>query len=133
MSDLSICEAYGKPFVRCRYNAHHQKYCRRPACVRRCKQARQRTSHNRRYHEDEDYRERKRQKSREYMRVRRGKEKAAKEDAIEINPIDTLTGVVAQLTDEEDPMTVRERLRSYSARGRQLSHICSITGPATVG
>ncbi|OVE82612.1 hypothetical protein BVY04_00450 [bacterium M21] len=63
------------------------------------------------------------------MRVRRRKERAAKKDAIEINSIDILTGVVAQLTDEEDPMTVRERLRAYSARGRQLSHICSITGP----
>ncbi len=123
MSHSRICAACGKPFTCCRYNKHHQKYCKRPGCVRRRKRERQRASHNRRYRDDKVYQEEKRRKSREYMRVRRRQKKEAAEEARNYDPMDILTGVVSQLTSENDPEALRERLRSYSSRGRQLSHV----------
>lgn len=127
MKDLPLCKACGKPLTVCQYNAHHQIYCNRAICVRRRKQKRQREYHNRRYQSDEDFRAEKQHKSREYMRERRSKEKAAalvalQAEACKISPMDILTGVVSQLTDEDDPMVILERLRTYSVRGRQLSH-----------
>lgn len=123
MKESPLCKACGKPLTVCRYNAHHQIYCNRPTCVRRRKQKRQRESHNRRYQSDEDFRAEKQHKSRKYMRERRSKEKAALQvEACAISPMDILTGVVSQLTDEDDPLVILERLRTYSVRGRQLSH-----------
>jgi len=128
MAKRGICAACGKPFTLCRFNEHHQIYCTRPKCVRKRKQERQRKSHNKRYREDPEYQAAKRKKSKDYMRERRRKEKASAEEKLSYDPMDILTGVVSQLTSEDDPEVVRERLRSYSARGRQLSHFGSLSG-----
>jgi hypothetical protein len=121
MNNPLLCQACGKPLKRCRYNGHHQKYCKRSTCILRRKQERQRISYNRRYREDLEYQEQKRRYSLEYMRARRQKEREADTVASEISPIDILTGVVSQLVDEDDPAIIRERLKCYSIRGRQLS------------
>ena len=128
MSNSPLCQACGKPLKRCRFNGHHQKYCKRSTCVRRRKQERQRISHNRRYREDLEYQERKRRYSLKYMRARRQKEREADTVASEISPIDILTGVVSQLVDEDDPTIIRERLKCYSIRGRQLSQLGPVLG-----
>lgn len=133
MKKSPLCAACGKPLMVCRYNAHHQIYCNRSICVRRRKRKRQRESHNRRYQSDKDFRAKKQRKSREYMRERRSKEKAAAVAALQaevcaISPMDVLTGVVSQLTDEDDPEVIHERLRTYSVRGRQLSHEPLVSG-----
>lgn len=133
MKDSPLCKACSTPFTACRFNAHHQVHCKRPSCVRRRKQKRQREWHNRRYQSDEDFRGKKQNISREYMRERRRKEKAAavvalQAEACAISPLDILTGVVSQLTGEDDPQLVLERLRTYSVRGRQLSHRVAVSG-----
>lgn len=130
MSQSGICAACGKPFTFCRFNGHHQEYCTRPGCVRRRKQARQRKSHNKRYRDDPEFQAAKRAKSKEYMRERRRREKEVAKKKRDYDPMDILTGVVSQLTAEDNPDVIREQLRSYSARGRQLSHSCPLSGPA---
>lgn len=127
MSTTFICKACGKPFTRCRFNSHHQIYCTRLGCVRRRKQTRQRASDNRRYREDKAFQEKKRRKSRDYMRKRRQKEKEAAKAAKEYDPADVLTGLVSHLTGEDNPEVVRESIKSYSSRGRRLSHCAAVT------
>ena len=133
MNARLLCEECGKPITVCLFNAHHQKYCNRSSCVRRRKQRRQREYHNRRYNSDESFREEKRRKSRQYMRDRRRREKAAlivlQADAVEISLLDIMTGVVSQLTDEDDPRVIQERLKSYSVRGRQLCCCAPVLAP----
>lgn len=127
MNQTRICAACGKPFTLCDFNKHHQIYCTRAVCVRRRKRERQRKSHNKRYREDPEHRAAKRKKAKEYMRERRRREKIAEKKKRDYDPMDILTGVVSQLTSEDNPEAVMDRLRSYSARGRQLSHVCPIS------
>lgn len=127
MNQTRICAACGKPFTLCCFNKHRQIYCTRARCVRRRKRERQRKSVNKRYRDDPEYQAAKRAKSKEYMRERRHKEEAVAKKQQDYDPMDILTGVVSQLTSEDNPEIVMERLRSYSTRGRQLSHVCPIS------
>jgi hypothetical protein len=95
--------------------------------VRRRKQTRQRAYDKRRYREDKSFQEKKRRKSRDYMRKRRQQEKEVAKAAKEYDPADVLTGLISHLTGEDNPEVVRESLKSYSCRGRQLYHCGAVT------
>ena len=132
---FDVCEECGRLFKVCKFNAYHQKYCTRSGCVHKRKKRRQRESQNKRYHTDDEYKEKKRKAACKNARRHRSKKKSdakvsQKKQAqkIEINPLEVLMGVVAQLTDECNPTVVHERLLSYEVRGRQLSQISSISG-----
>jgi hypothetical protein len=132
---FDTCDECGKSFKVCKFNAYHQKYCMRTGCIHKRKKRRQREYQNKRYHTDDEYREKKRKAACKNARQRRSKNKfdakfskKKQTKKIEINPLEVLMGVVAQLTDECNPAIVHERLLSYEIRGRQLSYINPIYG-----
>lgn len=131
---FDICDECGRSFKICKFNAHHQKYCTRSGCVNKRKKIRQREYQNKRYHTDDKYKEKKRKAARLNARRRRNKNKLdakviqkKQPQKLEINSLEVLRGIVAQLTDECNPEVVHERLLSYEARGQQLSHLSAIS------
>ena len=139
MTSTHLCEECGKAFTVCRFNAHHQKYCGRKSCARKRRRRYQSEYQNRRYRSDETFREGQKRKSRKYMKMRRERESLAPavadppivppESAVKgIDLSDVVAGVVAQLTAEDDPQVLAERLRGYASRGRQLCRETRVSG-----
>lgn len=101
-------------------NAHHQKYCRRPGCLRRRKLERQRRWYRKLYRNDAGFRDRERR------RARLGKDRR-REEAPSVRPPEpdqrdlALIGLVAHMADTRDPEVAREAMALYVGRGRELA------------
>lgn len=124
----SVCAHCGCRFEVCRYNAHHQKYCKRRKCVAERKRLRQRKQYRAKYRSDEEFRESEKKRAREGISKRRKMVGQEHGTLCGIDPVHVLTAVVSQLTDERDPVCVMERVRSFAGRGRLLTQISPSRG-----
>jgi hypothetical protein len=125
---MRICEACHHPYDPDPLNAHHQKYCRRPGCLRRRKRIRQRVCYRKRYWEDEEFRKRERRRAGD--RKRRRAEEAPPARPPEPDRRDlALIGMAAHLADSRDPDVVREVLDRCVGWGRDLAGAASARSP----
>ena len=121
----AICARCGRKFVVCRFNGHHQQYCRDPDCVAERRRERQRAYYRKKYRADAGFREAEQVRCREGARRRRQeKDAAVSADEGDLALVDlalVTAGLVSQLIDSRDPSAVAASTRGLERRGRELS------------
>jgi hypothetical protein len=124
----SKCEACNHLYDPDPLNAHHQKYCRRPGCLRRRTRGRQRDWYRRRYREDGEFRSRERRRARDGKRRRREERPPVRPPEPERRDL-VLIGLLAHMADTRDPRVVSEVMEMYAGRGRDLAGAAVARGP----
>lgn len=121
----AICARCGRKFVVCRFNGHHQQYCKHADCVAERRRERQREYYRKKYRADAGFREAEQARCREGARRRRqAKDAAVSAAESDLSSVDlalVTAGLVSQLTDSRDPSAVAASTRRLERRGRELS------------
>lgn len=122
---LPCCESCGWAFRPDPYNAHRQRCCTRPDCLRERKRKRQRKSYAKRYREDPVFRGNERQRCAAGIRSRRAAGGMGRDgpgaETVPVMVFELLAGLVSEQKHTSDAAEVRAVMREYEARGRRLT------------